>query len=117
MNMYDKDNNSIGGLAMKFSSLIKYWLRHCTNGYIDLPVQPPVEVDKIWTFTKTHTALIITCNGVEVVNYLFADSSSDNCVAKLGGDVEQILFDSDYDEASDFYRAGKGLELIHTTWV
>eukprot|EP00116_Pleurobrachia_bachei_P010152 sb/3470414/ len=77
----------------------------CTDGDEDLPVQPPVEVDKIWMISKTATAYIITCNGVEVVNYLFADSSNNYCVKHSGsGDVEKIKFNGE-DLASDFYRA------------
>ena len=84
--------------------------------YADLPVQPPVEVDKIWTITKTETAIIITCNNVEVLNLVFADNPDDDCETRWGGDVvEQIKFSS-YDTASDFYdRAGKSLHLIQTT--
>ena len=98
----------------------KFKIGGCTgNNFIDLPVQPPKEVDKIWTFTKTETSLSITCNDVEVVDYVFADSPKSNCVPHLGGDVEQIIFESfnadNYDTASDFYRAGKCLNLICTT--
>ena len=79
---------------------------NCEDNYKDLPVQPPAEVDKSWTISKTETAIIITCNDVEVLNYLFADSSGDECVTKLGG-VEEIKFAS-YDTASDqFYYSGK----------
>eukprot|EP00116_Pleurobrachia_bachei_P016676 sb/3476938/ len=75
------------------------------DAYEDLPVQPPVKVDKIWTITKTKTALVITCNNVEVLNLVFADSSSTYCVSRWGDDVvEQIKFPSS-DTASDFYSA------------
>eukprot|EP00116_Pleurobrachia_bachei_P011823 sb/3472085/ len=77
---------------------------------LDLPVQPPVEVDKIWMISKTETALIITCNDVEVLNYVFADSS-ENCEFKWGGDkVDHIGIYNDYDTASDFYRAGTPID-------
>ena len=89
-----------------FASPMKYWIDNCDNDWQDLTVQPPVEVDKIWTITKTDTALIITCNDAEVANYLFADSSNDDCVPKLAKDVEQVSFDDPHDSASDFYRAG-----------
>ena len=101
------DNGYIGNLRVKFSPAMtfKYWIAWCNQGYTDLPVQPPVEVDKLWTITKTETALIITCNDVEVLNYLFADSSKSNCVTQWDRDVEQIMY-HDGDKASDFYRAG-----------
>ena len=103
------------GIVIDYSSPITFSMPFCTSDddnsqvYEDLPVQPPVEVDKIWTFTKTDAALIITCNGVEVLNYKFADSKFSNCVPKWGGDTtESIWFESDgWNSASDSYRAGK----------
>ena len=107
--LYDKESNWFSTVDVKFSSSMQYRIFTCMATYIDLPVQPPVEVEKTWKITKTETALTITCNDVEVLNYLFADSSNSNCVPKLGGDVvEQIQF-SKWDTASDFYREGKGL--------
>eukprot|EP00116_Pleurobrachia_bachei_P009654 sb/3469916/ len=112
--MYDKINvrmfkidiDKIGSVVVKLSSPIQYKIGFCTNStFIDLPVQPPVEVNKIWTITKTETAFIITCNNVEVLNYLFADSSDGDCVVKWGGDVVEYFEFDDGDKASAFYRA------------
>ena len=115
--MYDKDDTYISNVQVLFTSPIKYKIGYCTGTYMELPVQPPVEVDKIWTIIKTETAFIITCNDIEVLNYLFADSSQYDCVTKWGGDVaEKIRFGST-DTASDFYRAGKGKNLIVTTFI
>eukprot|EP00116_Pleurobrachia_bachei_P001429 sb/3461691/ len=99
--MYDKEDNYITYVAVKFSSLYK--IGNCVQGdWAYLPV--PVEVEKIWTITKTETALTITCNDVEVLNYFFTESSNSNCVPKLGGHVvDQIEF-STSDTASDFYK-------------
>ena len=77
---------------------------------IALPVQPTEEVDNIWTIAKTDTALIITCNGVEVANFVF-DSGGSQCVSTMGGDiVEKIQLRGTgsalLDTASDLYRAG-----------
>ena len=111
--MYDKDGSYINSVEINFSSPMKYYIGHCTPEWRDLPVQPPVEVDKIWTVTKTATAFIITCNNLEVLNYLFTDSSYGACVTRWGGDVvEEILF-LNVDKASDFYREGI-VDLIHT---
>ena len=104
---FGKDNSFIGGVSVKFSSTIQYQIAACTSGDTKLSVQPPAEMDKIWTIIKTETDLIITCNNVEVLNYLFADSSDSDCVPRWRGDiVEEIRFTTD-DTASDFYRAGK----------
>ena len=89
-----------------FTTIVEYRITYCSSRYKKLPVQPPVEVDKIWTITKTETAVIITCNDVEVLNYLFADSSGSVCVSQWNRDVDNIVFGG-LDTASDFYRAGK----------
>ena len=105
VDMCNKDSSYISNVAVKFSSQMYYSIHYCTSGWINLPVQHLVEAGKVWTFTKTKTAIIITCGNVEVVNYLFADSSRSDCAVMLAGDVvEQIKFPS-YD-TSDFYRAG-----------
>nr|AFK75436.1 putative secretory peptide-26 [Pleurobrachia bachei] len=107
--------HAVSGISIKFSSPIKYWMAYCSTqsgsdgsaSYADLPVQPPDEVDKIWTFTKTDSALLITCNGVEVLNYEFAASGFSNCFPKWGGNTtESIEFYKSWNTASDFYRAG-----------
>ena len=85
-----------------------FLLTPCTD-WANLLVEPPAEVDKTWTFTKTDTAFIITCNGVEVLNYLFADSSDSDCVPTLGGNVVESINIYKFDKASDFYKTGKGL--------
>ena len=106
VDMY-RDYSWIGSVVVKFSSPMQYGISYCTTGWSDLPVQPPVEVYKIWTITKTETAFIISCNAVEVLNLMFADSSGSDCVQSWGSDVvEEIRFRND-DTASDFYGAGK----------
>eukprot|EP00116_Pleurobrachia_bachei_P014173 sb/3474435/ len=113
--MYDKDGKYLSYVVLQFSSPMQYQIRYCSNSNTVFPVQPPVEVDKIWTISKTDAALIITCNGVEVLNYQFADSSNSECVTRLGGNVvEQIKFNKN-DVASDFYRAVVGTNLNFLT--
>nr|AFK75425.1 putative secretory peptide-15 [Pleurobrachia bachei] len=105
--MYKNAGSYVGGVEVRLTSLVRYRLYHCINSYTDLPVELPVEVEKIWTIIKTGTALIITCNNLEVLNYVFADSSNTKCVKKLGGDVVEVIKFHGWDAASDFYRAGK----------
>ena len=72
--LYDKDSIYFSNVVVKFSSPMQFYIAYCTSSNTELSVQPPVEVDKIWTITKTETAIIITCNDVELLKYLFADS-------------------------------------------
>ena len=91
---------------------MQYFIADCTgdgigrNGWINLPAETPTEAEKIWTITKTQTALNITCNDVEVVNYVFADSSESSCVRMWGGDIIEKIKFTVYDTASDFYKSG-----------
>jgi len=88
---------------------VQYWIMNC-NYYTDFPIQPTGSVNKIWTIAKTEESLIISCDGVELLNYVFSESSDDECVSKWGGNqVDEIRFSS-LDTASNFYRAG-------TDWI
>nr|AFK75454.1 putative secretory peptide-44 [Pleurobrachia bachei] len=104
--IFATDNIYLTYWAVNFSSPMQYSIQYCTGDWIDLPVQPPVAVDKVWTFKKTDTALIVTCNDVEVLNYVYADAANGACEteSRMGGDVVQIVFWSE-DTASEFYRA------------
>ena len=93
---------NIGNIGVYFNPPIKYYIGYCIN-MTDLPVQPPNEVDKIWTIRKTATALSIECNEVEVLNYQFSDSSDTDCVTKWGVDVMKIKF-TEHDTASEGYE-------------
>eukprot|EP00116_Pleurobrachia_bachei_P004296 sb/3464558/ len=109
IDMYDYESTTtyIGNVRVMITSPnVMYYLIHCAAWDV-LPVQPPEEVEKIWTISKTETALIITCNDVIVLNYMFTDSANGDCVPMWGGDVKNIEFTSgaDGDSASDFYRA------------
>ena len=102
IDMYDgeDDDDYFGGIGVKFgNNRFKYWLD-------DFTVQPSNKVDKIWTFTITETAVIIDCNGVELLNYQFSDSShSDTCKDWVERECKYIKFREDYNTASDSYRA------------
>eukprot|EP00116_Pleurobrachia_bachei_P015522 sb/3475784/ len=110
VDIYNIGSSFIGGVGVKFTKPIQYVIGFCNTSL--LPVQPPEEVDKIWTIQKTATAVRIDCNGVEVLNYQFSDSSESSCVSRWGGDVvEKILFYA-YDTASDSYRTVAGNEGV-----
>ena len=95
----------IGDIVVEFNNLVKYSIENCVK-MTPLPEQPPEEVDKTWTIRKTSTTLSIECNGVDVLNYQFSNSSDDDCVPTWGGDVVgTIKFLSSKDTASDSYRA------------
>eukprot|EP00116_Pleurobrachia_bachei_P005810 sb/3466072/ len=95
LNAQDK---SIGNSMVLFTSPIQYFIGYCTSSWTEFPVQPPDEVDKIWTIQKTATAFIIECNGVEVLNHQFSDSSDSQLVCPgftVDGSVQGIWNDTD----------------------
>ena len=112
IDMNDKKKHYFGGIGVKFGNRrLKYWLDGCSTElhdatYTDFTVQPSNKVDKIWTFTITETAVIIDCNGVELLDYQFSDSShSDTCKNWVEKECKYIKFLSNYNKASEFYRA------------
>eukprot|EP00116_Pleurobrachia_bachei_P009338 sb/3469600/ len=107
LNFNDSASSWISNVVVTFSSPVQFKIDRCIGDFTDLPVQPPVEMDKIWTIVKAETALIITCNDVEVLNYLFADSSNSKCVEVVGGNVVNVISFIKHDTASNFYRAAK----------
>ena len=107
VNVNDAVNINVRRVMVTFSNnTYKYGIYNCNNK--EFPVQPQEGVEKIWTIAKTESELIITRNGVKVLNYVFADapySTAVACPQWWGGDiVEQISF-NEYDTASDFYRS------------
>ena len=104
--------DNMGWIAILFSNPIKYLVALCSAHEI-LPSKefqnpPPVELNKIWTISKTSTHLVIQVNGVEVLNFEFATAPLLSCATQWGQDVTKIAFwssdNSDDDTASDEYR-------------
>ena len=62
----------IGAVRVIFNLSFGYWIDYCMDGDQVLPIQPPDDIEKIWTFAKTSTALTISCNEVEVLKYVFS---------------------------------------------
>ena len=102
--MHDLQGTFITQFRVHFSTKMEYYVGSCMTYNTYFPTQPPDDVDKIWKFTKTSTAFIMSCNGVEVLNYVFSESSYGDCVQYWSRDVEKIKFHANSDTASDYYR-------------
>ena len=103
---YDADGSVKRGLKVKFTAPPSYWIEHCSSDWGTFTA--PEEQVRIWTITYTDTLLILACNGVEIVNYMFSESSRDDCASTWSRDAEKIKFRNDsagIDTASDKYRA------------
>ena len=81
------------------------FLSTCHPTSVNLPTQTPADVDKIWTFTQTDTALIVACNGIVLLSFGINDTAS-TCTTDSSIDsheLNDIAFEY-ADNASDFIR-------------
>ena len=108
---YTAAGSYIGGIRLEFSNPPEYYINYCINYWTPFPVTLPVEQDKIWTITRTASALKVECNGVEVLNFLFSESTDSRCVTWWSWDVGKIKFSS-FDTASDAYLSQPGMQTI-----
>ena len=68
---------------------------------------PGTEKYRIWTFKKQDDTLQLLCNGVEIYNLNYAESSNTDCKPRWSQDFSIIRFvssDDKPDTASDSYR-------------
>jgi hypothetical protein len=110
--LYKKDTHDItkdkdlGYFAIRFYDPFTCWIKHCQR--YEALTSVPREQNKIWTITKTSSALIIECNGVKVIDLNFQNADLTGCASKWSQDVAKIAFwnggDVDDDTASDKYR-------------
>ena len=103
---YTADGSSAAALQVKFTTPPSYFIGRCTDWVTFTNI--PEEQVRTWTITETETSVILACNGVEIVNYLFSESTNDNCVPYWSRNAEKMMFRSDssgIDTASDEYRA------------
>ena len=76
-------------------------------GTYAFPSNLPVEINKIWTISRTKEALTILCNGVEVLNLVYIEINED-CHSKWSKDSTKFTF-GNQDDASDYAKSlGQG---------
>jgi len=112
------EDGSGGAVFVKFTDPPQYAIGWCIHPDWVTFTNMPVEDTRVWTITKTATSLALVCNGVEIFNYLFSESTNSACVTRWSGDMVTIRFmssDNVVDTASDKYRAkptGNFLQLL-----
>ena len=99
---YTGNGSEAGGIRVKFTTPPSYWIDYCNPVWVTF-TSIPDEQARTWTITETDTSVILACNGVEIFNYLFSESTTDNCVPTWSRDAVKMTFKSD-DTASDEYR-------------
>ena len=103
---YTQDDTYSGDMYVKFTDPPQYWIGYCNADWVTFTA--PEEQVRTWTITKTETSVVLACNGVEIVNYLFSESTRDVCVSYWSRDATKMKFRSNsngIDTASDKYRA------------
>jgi hypothetical protein len=71
---YDGQEKAAGRVNLWFSYPMMYKLKSCKAAYIDLPLNLPAAVNKIWRITKLPGPRItVHSNGVRVVNFLMSE--------------------------------------------
>ncbi|XP_063678147.1 SCO-spondin-like [Bolinopsis microptera] len=104
-----------------YGSVTNYFLTNCDNSqtyphvtrrqFINLPSND----NKYWMITKELDRLTVHCNGIEVLEYMFATAEESVCAEIYGVQDTTIVF-STRDTASDSYTIGEPLEASCTTW-
>ena len=89
-------NSSDINIKWRFSDW-GYYIFPCTprNFSLKLTKAPRdvLAVNKIWQITATPEELKIRCNGIQVLHFIYNDSSNDNCVtATKGKEVGYVKF-------------------------
>ena len=91
---------NIGFLRIEFM-LKRFGINPCGN--YAFPSNLPVEINKIWTISRTKEALTILCNGVEVLNLVYIEDDM-NCFRAWSKDSTKFTFGSQ-DDASDYAKS------------
>ena len=105
VNLFTADSKIIESITVLFAATPKYYIGKCTAFLASFPVTVPEEQEKIWIISKTETVLKMECNGVEVLNFRFSDSTGtdSDCAGDWSKDVKIVQF-SFRDTASDEYQ-------------
>ena len=75
--LYTANDVMFGNIRLVFGATPTYRIGYCTSGsYTTFPVEVPAEQNKIWTITKTVTAIKIECNDVEVLDYEYSEADT-----------------------------------------
>jgi hypothetical protein len=88
-----------GGLIVKFSSPMTYWISYCKGEYFAFPTAPLTDQNKVWSILRTKSVLTVKCNGVVVLEYDTSVCDQN----KWGREIKKIKFYTS-DKASEEYR-------------
>ena len=100
------------GISVFFVNKPTYSLGYCDAQKFVQFNMPGTEKYRIWTIIKQNGTLQLLCNGVEIINYDYFESSTNGkCKKRWSRDFFKIKFARNSnlnDTASDFYRPYTG---------
>ena len=98
-------------IRIKFQDPLIYTIGRCEGSVKNIPFSPPsVGTHRVWTFSKQNNRVRLLCNGVQIYEFNFSESSLEECWSQWSADFVYIKFmhvdgdPNDSDTASDFYR-------------
>ena len=80
MNFFDKQGTFAGGIAIKFSSSLKYRMRQCQSEHTEFQNEPDdTNKAKVWSITKLRPGprIIVLCSMKKVLDLELSSSSCD----------------------------------------
>ena len=101
------DSGSSGGLTLKFSEPMKYWISYCRGKYFLFSKTVPSGGDKVWGISRSGNMLKVECNGVLVLEYDVSQCDQES----WSREIKQITFYKT-DDASEEYRISSPGKLI-----
>ena len=101
-----EDGDPSGNLRIKFDDPPSYFIRNCMDKKKEFDLPSSDDGEHIWRITKSDGRIIVHCDGEEVINVSFTDSTKAACRNMWSEDTEAIEFPAE-DDASDGYRPGR----------
>lgn len=77
----------------------------CISGYVNSTFsKSDFEAPLIWTIKKTSTSLAMMLDDTQIFEIVYAEAPVANCNQLYSTDVTHIIFNGDFDDASEYYR-------------
>ena len=92
-------------MDIKFDTSIQWGIVNCDynrNEFSNLPT----DINKEWMIDKKIDRLIVKCNGIKVLEFMYATARDTDCKEAYGRADTQLYFGTS-DSASDFYDVGE----------
>ena len=93
----------LGFFRIDFEDSLRVYMSYCSS-VTKFTTEPPAVISKTWTIWKTFETIIVKCNEVEVMRFVFPAGS---CKEQWGGDSVSDIHFGLHDNSSLQYRPGE----------